>query len=100
MIGQPEDALAAHYGTVARALAEGRVVTFLGAGANLTGRPRETAWERGQYLPSGGELAGYLAELFGYPPGEARDLARVSQYAATMTGSGPLYEELRALLDA
>jgi hypothetical protein len=51
-------------------------------------------------LPSGGELAAFLAEDFGYPPNETQDLARVSQYVAVMTGTGPLYEELRSLFNA
>jgi len=95
------DSLDTHYRMVIKAISEGRVVPFLGAGANLCGRPPEVAWERGQreYLPSGGELAGYLAQGYGYPEGEALDLARISQYVAVMTGTGPLYEELHTLFD-
>jgi len=53
-----------HYRMVIKAISEGRVVPFLGAGANLCGRPSEVTWEREQreYLPSGGELAKYLAQ--------------------------------------
>jgi hypothetical protein len=85
-----------------KAIADGRVVPFLGAGVNLYGRPEGVDWGPGQtdYLPSGGELARFLAEDFGYPPGETQDLARVSQYVAVMTGTGPLYEELRSLFNA
>jgi hypothetical protein len=92
----------AHYDMVLKAIANGRVIPFLGAGVNLCGRPGEIDWQPGQsdYLPSGGELASYLAEDFGYPPDETRDLARVSQYVAVMTGTGPLYEELHELFDA
>lgn len=91
----------AHCSRVCKALAEGRVVPFLGAGSNLCGRPTEISWrpDQREYLPHGGELADYLAEEFGYPPGAARDLSRVSQYAAVMEGTGPLYEKLRKLLD-
>jgi hypothetical protein len=89
-----------HYRIVTRAIAEGRVVPLLGAGVNLCGRPAGTEWQRGQYLPSGVELAAYLAGAFDFPPDELKDLLRVSQYVAVMTGSGPLYEELHRLLDA
>jgi hypothetical protein len=94
------DSLDAHYKMVVKAITDGRVVPFFGAGVNLCGRPAETDWQRGQYLPSGGELAKHLVEEFGYPPSEVQDLVRVSQYVAVMVGSGPLYEELHSLLDA
>ena len=67
---------------------------------NLSGRPQTAAWGRGEYLPSGAELAGYLADAFDYPPGQARDLVRVSEYAYVMNGSGPLYERLHEVFDA
>jgi hypothetical protein len=95
------EALESHYRVVVKGIMDGRVVPLLGAGVNLCGRPAEMAWSRGEYLPSGGELAKYLAEQFDYPPEEEdQDLARVSQYAAVMTGSGPLYEKLHELFDA
>jgi SIR2-like protein len=88
-----------HYQMLANAITAGRVVPFLGAGVNQCGRPTDSAWSLGQYLPNGGELAGYLADCFGYPQTELLDLVRVSQYVAVMTGSGPLYEELHKLFD-
>lgn len=94
------DALEPHYRTVVRAITEGRVIPLLGAGVNLTGRPQDSDWRRGQYLPSGAELAAYLASYFEYPTSDLQDLIRVSQYASVMTGLGPLYEELHQLLDA
>ncbi|HEX2304392.1 MAG TPA: BTAD domain-containing putative transcriptional regulator [Gaiella sp.] len=60
---------------VARALISGRVVPVLG-------------------LDGGADLAAQLARAFGYPADRPTDLARVSQYVATMNGSGPLYDEL------
>ncbi|HET7874869.1 MAG TPA: SIR2 family protein, partial [Methylomirabilota bacterium] len=96
----PPELLAAHYRLVTKAIADGRLVPFLGAGVNLCGRPAGESWQRGRYLPSGAELAEYLAETYGYPASETRDLVRVSQYVAVMTGSGPLYEELRGLFQA
>lgn len=94
------DPLQTHYSRVTQAIVDGRVVPLLGAGVNLCGRPDKTAWQRGQYLPSGYELAQYLAEKFSYPAEEVMDLVRVSQYASIMEGSGPLYEKLRDLFDA
>ena len=89
-----------HYTMVVKAILDGRVVPFLGAGVNLCGRPQEAAWQLGQYLPSGVELSTYLVKEFDYPMSEIADLLRVSQYVAVMTGSGPLYEKLRAIFDA
>jgi hypothetical protein len=79
---------------------KGRVVPLLGAGVNLCGRPPKTTWEAGRYLPSGYELATYLAKTFDYPSDEIIDLMRVSQFASIRDGSGPLYENLRTLFDA
>jgi SIR2-like domain len=90
----------AHYRLVARAILDGRVVPFLGAGVNLCDRAPHTAWQRGHLLPSGSELAGYLANVGEYPPGEPLELVRVSQYIAVTAGPGPLYEELHELFDA
>jgi DNA-binding SARP family transcriptional activator/class 3 adenylate cyclase len=73
---QPEE----HYEEVTRALLAGRVVPVLGADV--------------------GEFALRLAERFGYPDEDRSALARVSQYIAVMKGSGPLYDELHALLAA
>jgi hypothetical protein len=89
-----------HYQMLVNAIIAGRVVPFLGAGVNQCGRPTDFAWSLGQYLPNGRELAGHLADRFGYPQSEdLLDLVRVSQYVAVMIGSGPLYEELRNLFD-
>jgi DNA-binding SARP family transcriptional activator len=60
---------------IVKAIVEGRVVPVLG-------------------LDGAADLAADLATAFGYPTGRPVDLARVSQYVATMNGSGPLYDEL------
>jgi hypothetical protein len=83
-----------HYTTVAAAIADGDVVLFLGAGVNLCGRPKGACYQLGKYLPSGGELAEYLANRFAYSEGDKKDLLRVSQYAALTRGTGPLYQKL------
>jgi DNA-binding SARP family transcriptional activator len=46
------------------------------------------------------DLATQLAAAFGYPSERPLDLARVSQYVATMNGSGPLYDELHGRFEA
>jgi hypothetical protein len=94
--------LEGHFETVIKGIVEGRVLPLLGAGVNLCGRPVGTAWRPDQtsYLPSGAELSLHLAKSFGYPEEDRRDLTRVSQYVRTIAGSGPLYEELRAVLNA
>jgi SIR2-like domain len=46
-----------------------------------------------------GELTARLARRFDYA-GNGSSLPRVAQYVAVMKGSGPLYDELHALLDA
>lgn len=91
-----------HYRSVARAISDGRLTPFLGAGANLCGRDGEE-WgpdHRGRQLPSGAELARYLADEFDYPYESRDDLVRVSQYIATMDGPGPLFLKLHELFDA
>jgi hypothetical protein len=110
--------LDAHYTIVTKHLMDGNVVPFLGAGANLCGRPHDTGWHQGQYLPSGRELASFLAETYAYPAREmkldcpschaqvrvaeeALDLLRVSQYVAAVAGdSRDLYRELHRVFDA
>jgi hypothetical protein len=91
----------AHYEAVVRGMVRGSVVPFLGAGANMPGRPENTDWEPGcAFLPDGAELAKYLATVFSYPEDEeSKELLRISQYVDVMTGSGPLYDELHRLLD-
>jgi hypothetical protein len=95
------NSLDAHYKMVVKAITDGRVVPFLGAGVNLCGRPKGLTWSRRQseYLPSGGELAEHLAEEFYYPEDKTQDLVRISQYITVMQGSGPLYLALHDLFD-
>lgn len=110
--------LAAHYTIITKHLVDGNVVPFLGAGANLCGRPPDKVWCHGQYLPSGRELASLLAETYAYPARQVKwscpschqetngvaeppDLLRVSQYVAAVAGdSDDLYRELHQVFDA
>jgi hypothetical protein len=96
-----EAAVDAQLTTIAKAIADGRVVPLLGAGANLCARPSAGSWAPRPRagLPSGAELAAHLARNFSYPDNEPQDLARVSQFVALTAGSGPLYEELHEVLD-
>jgi hypothetical protein len=94
-----DEELAAHCRIVTRRLREGRVIPFLGAGVNMCGRPQSADWQETGWLPSGQELAAYLAESYAYPPDEGHDLLRVSQYVQAVTGGTVLYDELHTLFD-
>jgi DNA-binding SARP family transcriptional activator len=69
-----------HYREVADALIAGRLVPVIGTDVT--------------------DLAARLAERFEYPQDEGADLTRVAQYVALTKGAGPLYDELRAMLEA
>jgi SIR2-like domain len=97
MVRSPDEA---HYRRIANRILDGAVVPFLGAGVNLCGRPDKASWQRGRYLPSGAELASYLAKGNEYPYDDRDDLLRVSQYVDVMLGLRPLYEELHDVFDA
>jgi SIR2-like domain len=98
----PADQWEDHYQAAVRAMLAGRLTPFLGAGANLCGRLPLDEWEPHlEHLPSGGELARYLATEFDYPyPGEHEDLVRISQFISIMDGPGPLMDTLHDLFDA
>jgi DNA-binding SARP family transcriptional activator len=68
-------------GEIVKALLSGRVVPVIG-------------------LDGAGDLAEHLARAFEVPDDRPVDLARVSQYVATMQGSGPLYDELHSRFEA
>jgi DNA-binding SARP family transcriptional activator len=68
-------------GEIVKALLAGRIVPVIG-------------------LDGAGDLAEHLASAFEVPNDRPVDLARVSQYVATMKGSGPLYDELHARFEA
>jgi hypothetical protein len=68
-------------------------VPFLGAGANLLERPDGVRWETDGFLPSGAELAAYLAEPYAYPESDL-DLLRVSQWVDLISSPRTLADEL------
>lgn len=88
-----------HYRLVVEAIVEGELVPFLGAGVNRCGRPADTKWKTGQYLPDGFELAEYLAGDSSYPHQRRDDLLRVSQYIDLVSGSRDLYKKLRKVFN-
>jgi hypothetical protein len=96
-----ETADAGHYLKVVEKLGGGRMVPFLGAGANLIDRGDEE-WVMGSsFLPNGRELAKYLAQRGLYPPlpdgqlPEELNLLRVAEYVAAAGDEADLYLYLR-----
>jgi hypothetical protein len=90
-----------HYHAVMKAIIEGRLIPFLGAGVNRCGRPAGYTWKlrHADFLPDGRELSEHLHQSFGAPAHMPEDLTRISQYVSIMNGEGPLYEELHKVFD-
>jgi SIR2-like domain len=92
------------FGDIWDGLRSGRVIPFLGAGASIVGRPEGQSWKVGEsdFLPSGSELAHFLAERSNFPSQEERDiddLAKVSSYTADISGRALLRQRLRTVLN-
>ena len=68
-------------GEIVKAILAGRVVPVIG-------------------FDGAGDLAAHLARAFDVPDDRPVDLARISQYVATMQGFGPLYDELHTRFEA
>jgi DNA-binding SARP family transcriptional activator len=68
-------------GEIVKAMLAGRVVPVIG-------------------LDGAGDLAEHVAKAFSVPDDRPVDLTRISQYVATMQGSGPLYDELHTRFEA
>lgn len=96
------DFLSSHCHRLVRLIGQGRVVPFLGAGVNLCDRPVGAVWTLPSRtcLPASRELAGWLANNFGFPQEPGDDLARVCQFVATTTGVDPLYNDLREVFNS
>jgi hypothetical protein len=110
------EALRAHCEYVSKRIELGKVTPWLGAGANLCGRPPNVDWHDG-HLPSGRELAEHLArdlpddwvgnleqdvppELAAMYPGLQRrigDLVRIALYVELHGGDAVLFDELHRL---
>jgi hypothetical protein len=94
----PAPELDEHFRFVSQRIADAKVIPFLGAGANLCGRPADANWQADNYLPTGAELADYLAKDYPHLVGEGRDLSRISQYVDLFGGGeAVLFEKLRTL---
>ena len=89
----------AHLVVVLKAIRTGRLVAFLGAGVNRCGRPANTGWKVGAYLPDGRELANKLATDFGFDRSGSDDLLRVSEFVAVTAGTGPLRDSLHEIFN-
>ncbi len=92
------------YGIILNRLKAGKVIPFLGAGASLTGRGSKAKWESNEtnFLPSGSELANFLAEESMFPagdPADLNDLAKVSSYYMDIAGRTTLRDRLREVFD-
>ena len=95
-----DEQLERHCDNVVDAACDGEIVFFLGAGVNLCGRPKDVVWAPGgKYLPTGQELADYLAERFRLPVEGQADLARVAQYVSAERGARKLSKELHELFN-
>jgi len=97
-VSAPTASEAKHYRVVAQRILSGDVVPVLGAGANLCDREPGTEWQPDARprteLPSGVELANWLARQFSAEVDKPVDLLRVSQAAALSGGYGPFFREL------
>jgi hypothetical protein len=95
------DDATAHLRDVIEDLRDGCVVPFLGAGANMAGRAEGAVFDpaSGRDLPTGSELARYLAKRHGYEQPDFDNLVRVAEYIALVRGEGRLYLSLRQLFD-
>jgi hypothetical protein len=96
------------YMTIAKELAAGRVIPFLGAGASLGDRPAPAkppdppVWKKGssRFLPTTAELAGHIAEMAGLPADIDPDLAAIAEYHAVEAADREaLHTELHEIFD-
>ncbi|MGH8771249.1 MAG: SIR2 family protein, partial [Burkholderiales bacterium] len=92
------------YGAIWHRLKAGKAVPFLGAGASFVGRTPDAKWDPSDptFLPSGAELASFLAEETRFPSSSAfdlEDLAKVASYYTDVNGRPVLRDRLREILD-
>jgi hypothetical protein len=93
------------YGEISDVLKKGQVIPFLGAGVNFGIRqPADAIWtgDPCSFLPSGGELAHFLASKTGFPSQDEHDLmdlAKVSSYFVETSARRRLRERLHDVFD-
>ena len=84
-------------------LEAGKLIPFLGAGASLCSRPvaengEPLPWTAGErFLPSGRELAGWLAKCCEFPELTEDDLAKIASYFEIRARRRLLIQELRGI---
>ncbi|MGA1794857.1 MAG: SIR2 family NAD-dependent protein deacylase [bacterium] len=92
------------YGIIWNRLKCGKVVPFLGAGASFVGRQDSAKWLKpeDEFLPSGQELANFLALEAEFPsdiPNDREDLSKVSSYYVDIAGRCCLRERLHEVFN-
>lgn len=92
------------YGEILDLIKQGQVVPFLGAGVNFGARPTGAKWDEktGAFLPSGSELALFLANKTNFPSTDQHDLtdlAKVSSYFVETNARRRLRERLHEIFD-
>lgn len=110
-LGTAEDARAADvvvdppsasvYRDIAKALKAGNVIPIIGSDMLTAGRPTDARWDKRApaFLPSGAELAAFLAEGAAYPLHTTRaDLTVVSSYYEAFKTRSVLRDRLRETL--
>ena len=72
------------YGIICNRLKAGKVIPFLGAGASLVGRGPNDVWDARDpaFLPSGRDLAGFLADEAEFPSANARKRGDLAELAS------------------
>lgn len=89
------------YRDIARALKAGKAIPIIGSGMLMAGRPADVRWDRKApaFLPSGSELAAFLAEGAAYPPGETPpDLTVAASFYEAFKTRSVLRDRLRETL--
>jgi len=96
-----------YYRSIIKRMREGKVILILGPSINRCGRGQDEGYKHGGYPPDYTEIARYLANSLSdknalqYLSDKTtlQDLARVSQYVATLVSPETLSSELQSLLD-
>jgi len=90
-----------NYRLMDKLMRKGKIIPFLGAGASFGSRlSLKKPWRVGAKrvaLPSGSELAVYLAKEAKFPEKNAWDLAKISQFYDTTIGRADLVDELNEI---
>lgn len=91
------------FAVIDKAIADGKVIPFLGAGASMERRQPDERWSfetNERFGPLGQELAEWLADRVAFPVSERNgdlDLARVAQFADSKVGRELLRDNLRSV---